>query len=362
MAEDWSIDVRKYAPDADVSVIAAIVRYCGIALQNRDSSLVSFGDPAETARIRENYLKKKLGLADTDEVLDEAIAEVGERMRADPTKNRVTVYYLLAEKLRKLSVFGGADRGVGMGAALGGAAMGGAAAATSAMAASAAATPAAAVVADHPIERPVERPIPAEAAYAARPAAAAPARRGIGWWPWLLLAALAAIVAWFLLANRRPAEVATAPAVTPPAATAPAPASAPVAPVESVPAPAPAVAAPPAEASGPAPAVTAGLPAQVHFALGSAVLSDADRAAINAAAAAANADGARLSLTGYTDRTGNLALNERLAQSRATAVRDALVAAGVPAANIEMRPPATVENGPIGTPNAEARRVEIGRL
>lgn len=348
MAEDWSIDVRKYAPDADASVIAAIVRYCGIALQNRDSSLVSFSDPAETDRVRENYLKKKLGLTDSDEVLDEAIADVGERMRADPTKNRVTVYYLLAEKLRRLSVFGGVDRVVGLGAAV----AGGAAAAT-AMAASAAATPAAAVVADHPIERPVERPIPAAAPYAARPAAAAPAKRGVGWWPWLLLAALAALAAWFFLANRRPAEVATAPAVAPAVTT-------PVAP--AAPAPAPAIAAPPAEVAAAPPAVTAGLPATVHFPLGSAVLSDADRAAINTAAAAATADGARLFVTGYTDRTGNLPLNERLAQSRATAVRDALVAAGVPAANIEMRPPAAVENGPTRTPDAEARRVEIGRL
>jgi hypothetical protein len=62
MAEDWSIDVKKYVPDADDKVIAAIVRYCGIALQNRDSSLVSFTDKAETDRVRENYCKKKLCL------------------------------------------------------------------------------------------------------------------------------------------------------------------------------------------------------------------------------------------------------------------------------------------------------------
>ena len=36
MAEDWAADVRKYVPDADPSVIAGIVRYCGIALQKRE--------------------------------------------------------------------------------------------------------------------------------------------------------------------------------------------------------------------------------------------------------------------------------------------------------------------------------------
>lgn len=340
MAEDWSIDVRKYAPDADSGVIAAIVRYLGIALQNRDSSLVSFSDKAETDRVRENYLKKKLGLTDSDAALDSAIAEVGERMGGDPTKNRVTAYYLLAEKFRKLSVFGGMDRRVGGAAA---------------MAATAAAAPAAAVVADTPIERRIEREQPPAAPYAVRAgAAAAPARRGITWWPWLLAAALAALlVGLVLLANRRPAEVATAPTV----------ASVETAPAATAQAPAPAEAAPPV-ATTPAPAAgtTIGLPANVYFALGSAAIGPGSQAAINAAASAANAGGARLAITGYTDRTGDLAQNQALARNRAVAVRDALIAAGVSEANIEMRPPAMVETGSTNAPELDARRVEISRL
>ena len=42
MSEDWAVDVRKYAPNADDKAIAGIVRYLGVALQNRDSALVSF--------------------------------------------------------------------------------------------------------------------------------------------------------------------------------------------------------------------------------------------------------------------------------------------------------------------------------
>jgi len=52
MAEDWAADVKKYVPDADPKAIAGIVRYCGIALQNRDSQLVSFTDKEEVARVR----------------------------------------------------------------------------------------------------------------------------------------------------------------------------------------------------------------------------------------------------------------------------------------------------------------------
>ncbi len=105
MATDWAADVKKYDAKADETAIAGIVRYCGIALRNRDSALVSFSDKAETDRVRNNFLKKKLGLTQADSVLDAAIAKVGEQMKADRTKNRVTVYYLLAAELGQLGMF-----------------------------------------------------------------------------------------------------------------------------------------------------------------------------------------------------------------------------------------------------------------
>ncbi|WP_076260001.1 DUF2853 family protein [Intrasporangium flavum] len=105
MAEDWAADVRKYSPNADDAAIKGIVRHCGIALQKRDSALVSFSDASETDRVRDGFMKKKLGLTDSDADLDAALAEVGKTMSADRTKNRVTVYYLLAEKYGKLDLF-----------------------------------------------------------------------------------------------------------------------------------------------------------------------------------------------------------------------------------------------------------------
>jgi hypothetical protein len=105
MAEDWAVDVKKYAPNADDKAIAGIVRYCGIALHNRDSSLVAFSDKAEVARVRDNFLKKKLALTESDADLDAAITAVGEKLKGDRTKNRVTVYYLLADRFGKLGMF-----------------------------------------------------------------------------------------------------------------------------------------------------------------------------------------------------------------------------------------------------------------
>jgi hypothetical protein len=93
---DYAADVAKYTKTVNADAVKAIVRYCGIALQNRDSSLVSGSDPKELATIREGFAAKKLGLDAA--TADGAMAKVVDRMKADRTKSRVTFYYLLAEE------------------------------------------------------------------------------------------------------------------------------------------------------------------------------------------------------------------------------------------------------------------------
>ena len=105
MAHDWVADVKKYVPNADDSAIRGIVKHCGIALHNRDGSFVSCTDKSERDRVRDNFLKKKLALGDSDAELDKAVMAVCERMKADRDKSRVTFFYLLAEKYGKLATF-----------------------------------------------------------------------------------------------------------------------------------------------------------------------------------------------------------------------------------------------------------------
>ena len=88
-------DVRKYAPQASEAAVAAIVKYCGIALRNADSALVSGSDPQELATVRDGYAAKKLGLSAA--AADAGIAKVIEKMKGVRQKSRVTFYYLLAE-------------------------------------------------------------------------------------------------------------------------------------------------------------------------------------------------------------------------------------------------------------------------
>ena len=66
--------------------------------------------------------------------------------------------------------------------------------------------------------------------------------------------------------------------------------------------------------------------------------------------------GQKAVISGYHDSTGNLAQNQELAKKRAFSVRDALVALGVPAEQIELKKP---EQSAGSGDNAEARRVEV---
>lgn len=104
-------------------------------------------------------------------------------------------------------------------------------------------------------------------------------------------------------------------------------------------------------------APSGGLVTRVYFATGSAELDDSGRASVEKAARTLSAGlASRIALSGYVDASGSADANAELAKQRAKAVRDALLAAGVPAEALELRKPQqiTAEGGA-----DEARRVEI---
>ncbi|GGA97607.1 hypothetical protein GCM10011491_27340 [Brucella endophytica] len=94
-------DVRRYDAAADPDVVNKIVKHLGIALRNRDSSLVAASDADEIERVRKSWVEKKLGITDADKGAA-AIKSVGELMKGDRNKQRVTFYYLTAKELGKL--------------------------------------------------------------------------------------------------------------------------------------------------------------------------------------------------------------------------------------------------------------------
>lgn len=97
-------------------------------------------------------------------------------------------------------------------------------------------------------------------------------------------------------------------------------------------------------------------PLAVYFEAGSARLDATALAGIRAYALAMKGDARSVDIAGYVDRQGARPANVALARQRATAVRDALVAAGVDPARLNLAAPTDVIGS--GT-DAEARRVEV---
>lgn len=89
----------------DMDLLTRVTIGCGPAIYNADAALVSGSDPSELARVKTNFLIRKLGLADGPE-LDAGIDAVIETYgRSNRSKHRAVIYYLLTTHFGKQSVY-----------------------------------------------------------------------------------------------------------------------------------------------------------------------------------------------------------------------------------------------------------------
>lgn len=102
-ATQYLENIEKYAGSVNKAAAEKIVGHLGIALRNRDSSLVSCSDQGELDRVREKWCRGKLSLAQSNADLDAAIQAICEKLKPEGgNKSRVTFYYLLADHFGKL--------------------------------------------------------------------------------------------------------------------------------------------------------------------------------------------------------------------------------------------------------------------
>tara|TARA_R110002073_G_scaffold139232_2_gene289395 strand:- start:179478 stop:179819 length:342 start_codon:yes stop_codon:yes gene_type:complete len=105
--------IAKYASDLkdkcgvtpDMDLLTKVTIGCGPSIYNRDAATVSGSDEKELATVKNNFLKKKLGVksdADADKAIDAVMEKYG---RSNKTKYRAVVYYLLAKHFKKESVY-----------------------------------------------------------------------------------------------------------------------------------------------------------------------------------------------------------------------------------------------------------------
>ncbi len=104
----------------------------------------------------------------------------------------------------------------------------------------------------------------------------------------------------------------------------------------------------------------------VTFATGKAELTEDSRSVLRTVAQSLVAhDSIRVEVQGHTDNTGSLAVNRRLSQARAEAVKDFLMANGVAAERLVAKgygPDQPAESNATAEGRARNRRVELKRL
>jgi len=102
---EYKQSLSRFTSNVNDAALEKMAKTYALVMSNRDAKNVSCGDAAEKETVRNNFLKKKLGLTNSDADLDAAVEAVCATMQEDRMKNRLVFYYLLAEKYNKLGVF-----------------------------------------------------------------------------------------------------------------------------------------------------------------------------------------------------------------------------------------------------------------
>jgi len=91
---------------ADKTLLAKITKGLGPSIYNKDAETIACSSSDELATVRENFLKKKLGLTEDDAALDTAIKAVCEKMgSSNRNKYRAIFYYFLVKAFGKESIY-----------------------------------------------------------------------------------------------------------------------------------------------------------------------------------------------------------------------------------------------------------------
>ncbi len=96
---------EKAGVTADAELLKAVTKAMGPSIYNADGEIVAASDKSEVTTLKENFIKKKLGLTDDAEVdaaFDAAVEKLG---KSNPRKYRAVLCYLLVVDLGKQSLF-----------------------------------------------------------------------------------------------------------------------------------------------------------------------------------------------------------------------------------------------------------------
>jgi Protein of unknown function (DUF2853) len=94
-----SLSAQSVAVTVNEALLTKVAKGLGPSIYLGDASMVSCSDQNELDRVKNNFLIKKMGLADSAK-LDAAVKTVCDQMgSSNRTKHRAVFYYLLVENL-----------------------------------------------------------------------------------------------------------------------------------------------------------------------------------------------------------------------------------------------------------------------
>ena len=103
----YAADLKdKVGVTPDMDLLTKVTIGCGPSIYNKDAAMVAGSDKAELERIKQNFLMKKLGMPDGDNLMAGIDAVIEKYGKSNPRKHRAVVYYLLTQHFGKEAVYG----------------------------------------------------------------------------------------------------------------------------------------------------------------------------------------------------------------------------------------------------------------
>ncbi len=103
----YADDLRsKCGMQPDMDLLTKVTIGCGPAIYNADASTVAASQASELETVKDNFLVKKLGLADGPQLMEAINSVIDTYGRSERNKYRAVVYYMLTKHFGKESVYG----------------------------------------------------------------------------------------------------------------------------------------------------------------------------------------------------------------------------------------------------------------
>ncbi|WP_228237436.1 DUF2853 family protein [Allomuricauda sp. M10] len=102
----YAEDIKsKFGETPNMDLLTKVAIGLGPAIYNLDASKVSGSDEKELGTVKNNFLIKKLGLADSPALMEGINKVIAKYGQSEKNKHRAVIYYMLTKHFGKESVY-----------------------------------------------------------------------------------------------------------------------------------------------------------------------------------------------------------------------------------------------------------------